>query len=143
MIKIMNSMNDLEQDYPPHQNHNSKRCFPYFACDAQLMTVEDDPLKISQQVALCARLRAPVRDPSSQLVQFRPCLADLLRRVDHVVRRLDPPAALDEVRHVGHDGAHVLGEHDDVIVAVLPLGNLDKKKQDKNVRNGQKNCSPP
>ena len=90
------------------------------------MTVEDDPLKISQQVALCARLRTPVCDPSSQLVQFRPGLADLLSRVDHVVRRLDPAATLDEVRHVSHDGAHVLGEHDDVVVAVLPLGHLGK-----------------
>ena len=90
------------------------------------MTVEDDPLKISQQVALRARLRTLVGDPSSQLVQLRPRLADLLRGADHVVRRLDPAAALDEVCHVGHDGAHVLGEHDDVIVAVLPLGHLGK-----------------
>ena len=66
----------------------------------------------------------PVCNPTSKLVQLGPCLADLLGRVDHVVRRLDPASPLDEVRHVRHDGAHVLGEHDDVVVAVLPLGNL-------------------
>ena len=90
------------------------------------MTVEDDPLKISQQIALRARLRTPVGDPSSQLVQLRPRLADLLRGADHVVRRLDPAAALDEVRHVGHDGAHVLGKHNDIVVTVFPLGHLGK-----------------
>lgn len=29
-----------------------------------------------------------------------------------------------EIRHLHHDHAHVLGENDDVVAGVVPLGNL-------------------
>ena len=73
-------------------------------------------------------VKSPVCNSSSQLVQFGPRLADLLSRVDHVVRCLDPAPALDEVRHVGHDGAHVLCQHDDVIAIVVPFAYLNITK---------------
>lgn len=56
--------------------------------DIQLVTVECDTLQVREQVLLCGRLRALVRDLPSQLVQLRAGLRDLLSSVNHVHRCL-------------------------------------------------------
>ena len=82
-----------------------------FTGDVELVAVEDDALQVGQQVALCDRVRTPGRmvvdcyrgnprpspvcNPPSQLVQLGAGLADLLGRVDDIVRGPDPPATLN------------------------------------------------
>ena len=61
------------------------------------------------------------------MIELGARLADLLGRVDDVLSGLDLAAALDEVGHVCHDGAHVLRQHHYVVVAVLPLRHLERK----------------
>ena len=61
-----------------------------------------------------------------QLIQLGAGLGDPLGRVDHIHGGLERPPAPSKVRHLHHDHAHVLGQHNDVVTLVIPLANLEQ-----------------
>ena len=98
---------------------------PDLAGDVKLVAVESDSLQVGQQVLLGRRLRALVSYQPGQLVQLRARLGDALGGRDDVHRGLQPALAPGEVRHLHHDHAHVLCQHDHVVAIIVPLAHLE------------------
>ena len=98
---------------------------PNLAGDVKLVAVESDSLQVGQQVLLGRRLRALVSYQPGQLVQLRACLGDALGCGDDVHRSLQPALAPSKVRHLHHDHAHVLRQHDHVVAIIVPLAYLE------------------
>ena len=98
---------------------------PDLAGDVKLVAVESDPLQVGQQVLLGRGLWALVSNQPGKLVQLRARFGDTLGRRDDVHRSLQPALAPGEVRHLHHDHAHVLRQHDHVVAIIVPLAHLE------------------
>ena len=98
---------------------------PDLAGDVKLVAVESDPLQVGQQVLLGRGLWALVSNQPGKLVQLRARLRDAFGGRDDVHRGLQPALAPGEVRHLHHDHAHVLRQHDHVVAIIVPLAHLE------------------
>ena len=98
---------------------------PNLAGDVKLVAVKSDSLQVGQQVLLGRGLWALVSNQPGKLVQLRARLRDALGGRDDVHRGLQPALAPGEVRHLHHDHAHVLRQHDHVVAIVVPLAHLE------------------
>ena len=94
------------------------------ARDVHLMAVESNSLQISEQILLCRALGALVGNLPCEFVELRAVLGDLFSGVDDVHGGLEGTTTTGKVRHLHHDHAHVLGEDDNVVAGVVPLGDL-------------------
>ena len=115
--------------------------------DVQLVAVEGDPLKVGDQVLLGCGLWTLLSNDSElwKTYYFQSCtfdtdhfkvpspgefveLGSILRNplggIDDIHGGFERASASCEVRHLHHDHAHVLGQHDDVVTLVVPLTHL-------------------
>lgn len=90
----------------------------------QLVTVQGDPLEIRDQIFFRVRFRALVRNRASQFVQPRSVFTDFLRGINYVHRCFEWTFATREIRHLHHDHAHLLGDHDDIVALIVPFGDF-------------------
>ena len=93
-------------------------------CDIDLVAVKGDALETREEVLLGDGLDALLGDLAGQLVEFGAGFGNFLGGIDEVHRVLQRALAACVVRHLHHDHAHVLGQHDNLQKQMTPKNTL-------------------